>query len=134
MTDFKIYDFSDPTVIAKLNKKIEQIDNHSSDSTGKIKNIDAYVFNKLNRAIQSAEIDTAKNPTRAISKVQTFYNQKAWHQISDITQRNEIRDRIANVLITSYKKKNNLNKANEIANSIEQEKKLFEIQSSNHNQ
>jgi len=133
-TDFKIYDFSDPTVIAKLNKKIEQIDNHSSDSTGKIKNIDAYVFNKLNRAIQSAEIDTAKNPTRAISKVQTFYNQKAWHQISDITQRNEIRDRIANVLITSYKKKNNLNKANEIANSIEQEKKLFEIQSSNHNQ
>lgn len=133
-TDFKIYDFSDPTVIAKLNQKIEQIDNHSSDSTRKIKNIDAYVFNKLNRAIQSAESDTAKNPTRAISKVQTFYNQKAWHQISDITHRNEIRDRIANVLITSYKKKNNLNKANEIANSIEQEKKLFEIQSSNHNQ
>ncbi|HRS02417.1 MAG TPA: hypothetical protein P5545_07705, partial [Bacteroidota bacterium] len=78
--------------------------------------------------------DTAKNPSRAISKVESFYNQKAWHQISDDTKRNEMRDRIANVLIVSYKKKNNISKADAIANTIAQEKKLFEIKLNNNNQ
>ncbi|MEN6510231.1 MAG: LCP family protein [Chloroherpetonaceae bacterium] len=126
-TDFKVFDFSDPNVLAKLDQKIAHISNYPNDSGPKIKNIDAYVYNKLNKAVLSAESDTAKNPTRAISKVETFYNQKAWHQIEDENNRNEIRDRIANILIVSYKKKNNPSKANAISSTIEQEKKLFEM-------
>lgn len=126
-TDFKIFDFSDPTVIAKLDQKIQHLSDDLSDTTHKINNIDNYVYNKLSRAVLSAESDTAKNPTRAISKIETFYNQRAWHQISDDYQRNQIRDRIANVLVISYKKKNNINKANDIANTIAKEKELFDV-------
>ncbi len=133
-TDFKIFDFSDPATIAKLDKKIEYLSDDYSDTTHKINNIDGYVYNKLRRAVISAESDTAKNPSRAISKVEGFYEQKAWHQISDDTKRNELRDRIANVLIVSYKKKNNLSKADAIANAIAQEKKLFGIKLDNNNQ
>ena len=126
-TDFKIFDFSDPAVIAKLDQKIQHLSDDLSDTTHKINNIDNYVYNKLYRTVQSAENDTAKNPTRAISKVETFYNQRAWHQISDDYQRNQIRDRITNVLVVSYKKKNNINKANEIANTIAKENELFDV-------
>ncbi len=124
---FKIYDFSDPVVVTELINTIEHFNNKNSlnDTTGKID-----VYRHLDRITRLAAQDTAKFPKRAIAHLDVYFEQRAWLQIPDEHEREEIRSRFENILVSSYNKLKQYSKANNVKETLNQERELFKHKSS----
>jgi len=123
---FKVYDFTDETTLDNLKKKIESYNKSKIPDTNKSNNetIQNRLNNRLYNLIQSSTKDTAKNPTKVIQNLNVIFNQKAWMQVIDSNKRISYRNKIAELLIVSYKKKNSLVEVEKIKNYIELEDKL----------
>lgn len=120
---FKIYDFSDETLISSLTNKIERFNqSYISDSNHRIPNPMRTIQNKLNLAAK----DTAKNPKRTINTLNTLFKQRAWLQINDLLIRDSIRNEFGILLSTAYIKTKQLDKAQNVWYIINIEKELFE--------
>lgn len=124
--NYKIYNFSDETVIASLTKKIENFNRHREDDTSFSNNKQINVESKLNKIINQAAQDSLKRPKQVINKLEVYFEQKAWHQIDNREARNRVRDQIAKLLEDAYIKTKNTLKANRIREAVEAEKLLFE--------
>ena len=123
---FKVYDFTDKQVLAQLQSRIEGF-NQSRTAQG----VDAPqpkrdVEGMLNNLVARAAKDTLKNPAGAIRTLNTYFVQRAWCQVEDKAARERIRNSFEAILARSYEKKKQYDKANEVRNVIEGEKKLFE--------
>lgn len=121
---FRVYDFTNMEVIADLTSKIENRNykngiNNFSDS------LDEVVERKLQNAILKSRQDSAKYPDRVIRNLKTYFDQKAWLQISNIKKRSQVRDEIANLLFYAYGRKKDFKTAEYIKTTIEEEKRLF---------
>lgn len=119
---FKQYDLNNKETIAQLKRKIESFNARPGGDKSKVRN----VSNILWTAIKSAEKDTVKNPRRVISKLETYFKQKAWMQVSDINDRNSIRDNLARVLSTAYYKRSDKANAERVIRAARAEKEMFE--------
>jgi len=120
---YKIYDFTNQDVVNSLIKKIEHFNQiHNEKDTIKIN-----VFAQLESVVSSAERDTLKRPKAVISKLLTYYEQKAWLQIEDENRRELIRRRIENCLVSAYTKLSQPSKASEVKNSMALEREFFKI-------
>ncbi|MCX7735609.1 MAG: LCP family protein [Candidatus Kapabacteria bacterium] len=124
--NYKIYNFSDETVIASLTKKIENFNRHREDDTSFSNNHQINVERRLNKIISEAAKDSLKRPKQVINKLEVYFEQKAWHQIDNRETRNRVRDQIAKLLEDAYIKTKNILKANRIREAVEAEKLLFE--------
>lgn len=124
---FKVYDFTNQETVDNLKQKIEHFNiyNKHIDSTTKT-NVQTTVSNSLYNLIQNNTKDTLKNPTKVINNLSAIFEQKSWLQINDSTKRNDYRNKIAELLIVSYTKKNKLDKVKQIKEYIELEDKLYE--------
>lgn len=118
---FKVYSLLSDEVLEKLKTKIELF-NKEHNATDTIK-ID--VYKKLNTAISLIEADTIRAPKKVISALKTYYEQRAWLQIVDETQRDEIRNRIEACLTSAYLTLNKISKAKEVKEYFEIERKFF---------
>jgi len=123
---FKVYDFTDETTLDNLKKKIESYNKSKIPDTNKSNNetIQNRLNNRLYNLIQSSTKDTAKNPTKVIQNLNVIFNQKAWMQVIDSNKRISYRNKIAELLIVSHKKKNSLVEVEKIKKYIELEDKL----------
>jgi anionic cell wall polymer biosynthesis LytR-Cps2A-Psr (LCP) family protein len=121
---YKIYDFSDSKTMSALRNRIEGINESSTFSQSSSSYTVAGRLNyKINRAIQ----DSASNPQKVINDLKTLFNQRAWLQVDNQVQRDRIRDEFGILLYEAYKKKKQMDKAEEIRRAIEAEKKLFSV-------
>ncbi|MFP4527765.1 MAG: hypothetical protein ACLFQX_04380 [Candidatus Kapaibacterium sp.] len=121
---FKVYDFSNPEVVASLSNKIEGFnkkDTSHNFSSGR-ENPAAGI---LYRRIAEAERDTAR-PLQVINRLSTLFDQKAWLQVQDHDKRRDIRNKLSNLLINAYIRKGWANRADEIRTKIELENQLFD--------
>ncbi len=117
---FKKYDFTDKQILEALKYQVEYYSkNHANNS----KSID--VANKLNSLIQSAIEDSAKHPALVISRLKTYFDQRAWLQIADKQERSRLREEFATLLSNAYKRKNRNGRAEQILAAMEAEKKLL---------
>lgn len=123
---FKVYDFTDESTLDNLKKKIESYNKTKISDTNKSNNetIQNRLNNRLYNLIQNSTKDTAKNPTKVIQNLNVIFNQRAWMQVIDSNKRINFRNKIAELLIVSYQKKNNLSEAEKIKKYIELEDKL----------
>lgn len=83
------------------------------------------VLNRINPIIKSAVADTAKNPSRAIAKLNKIFKQKVWLQITDTATRSNIRNKIYYIIIDSYNKLKNKQQATIYKNMLNAEMKIF---------
>ncbi|MEM4261070.1 MAG: hypothetical protein QXG00_07550 [Candidatus Woesearchaeota archaeon] len=121
---YKIYDLSDQKVINGLVKKIENFNQHRGD-TAKSPNIN--VSARLWNAIHSAIRDSAKNPQKVITSLSKYYEQRAWQQVNNDSDRNTIREQFLILLYNAYNKKKLPDKAMRVKENLEKEKELFEL-------
>lgn len=122
--NFKIYDFSDPeTMTAIISKLNAYSDKHKDKSSSERQDLRAEGI--LNKAIERAILDTAKNPTRVIHTLKTYFDQRAWFQVQNQHERNRIRTEICTMLSNAYFKKNDIRMYENVKKVIELEKKLF---------
>jgi len=120
---YKVYDFTNQDVISSLIKKIEHFNRkHNERDSVKID-----TFSLLERVVSSAEKDTLKRPKAVISKLRTYYEQKAWLQIEDENNREMIRTRIENCLVSAYYKLSKPTLANQVKQAMALERELFKI-------
>lgn len=123
---YKVFDFTDKNVIAQLKNKIERYNISKSDSNDvRNVNISNNVHSLLSRSINSAVADSAKRPAQVISKLKTYFNQRAWLQISDSANRSKVREQFGILLYDAYLKKGKTGDAKNIRDVIEAEKLLF---------
>lgn len=119
---FKQYDLNNKETIAQLKNKIESFNSRPGGDKSKTRN----VSNILWTAIKSVEKDTSNNPKRVINKLEVYFKQKAWMQVSDINDRNSIRDNLARVLSTAYYKRSDKANAERVIRAARAEREMFE--------
>ena len=96
------------------------------DTNSSFKKTNVNASTRLWSALKNAAKDTLKNPARAITTLQTYFDQRAWHQVKNTDERYQIREHFGKILSTAYYKKKNIQKAEQVNYIIEQEKKLFD--------
>ena len=115
---FKVYDFNKENVNqidAMISQKITRLGLDSVPITAET------YERRLNRIIEGAAADSAKAPQRVISKLRRPYEQRAWLQVPDRTQRKRHRDRLTGLLISAYQRTKNPTAAERIQRYVELE-------------
>lgn len=123
MIKYKIYDFTDQKVINGLVKKIENFNQHRGDTIKSTTNVSARLWNAIHSAIR----DSARNPQRVITTLSKYYEQRAWQQVNNDSDRNTIREQFLILLFDAYNKKKQPDKAMRVKTNLENEKQLFEL-------
>lgn len=118
---FKVYNFLSDEVVEKLKTKIELFNKEHNEAD----TVQIDVYKKLKTLISLIEPDTTRAPKKVISSLKTYYEQRAWLQIEDETQRDEIRNRFESCLTSAYLKLNQINKAKEVKEFFEIEREFF---------
>jgi anionic cell wall polymer biosynthesis LytR-Cps2A-Psr (LCP) family protein len=124
---FHDFDYTDERTFDSLKTAVARYyDKHGDgDTNSKPFSVEGRVLGRLNNAIRLAEADTAKRPQLVVNKLNIYYIQRAWLQIQDRAKREELRDKIADMLIRSYAKLQDTKRVREIKYTIESEKALF---------
>lgn len=124
---FKVYDFTNPETFSRLKDKIEHFNKWNKDGNG----LDAgseqrKIVNRLTQLILQAKKDTLSRPSQVVRSLSRLFEQRAWMQVSDPITRENIRDDFADLLIAAYTRQKKYTQAQEVRNTLELEKKLFE--------
>jgi len=120
---FRVYDFTNQEVVSNLKSKIEHF-NTNEEKLDTVK-IVVNVATRLRKAINKASADSAKNPRAVISKLDVYYNQRAWLQVENKEERNQLRDQIEILLYNAYIKRKQPDKANKVRETITNERNIF---------
>lgn len=125
-TKYKVFDFSNPDIIADLKSKLKLEDIAKQDTTGfSPKNFQAYLTGKLDKLIYDSAKDTLKNPRLAINKLKPYYEQKIWLQINNDEESLEYSRKVSEIMWNSYLKIKDTINARRIQNSFLAEQELF---------
>jgi hypothetical protein len=108
-----------------LTKKIEKFNKPRFEDEIEPPQPKINVANRLNKVIQEAISDSAKRPAAVISKLNPYFQQRAWMQISNKNDRIRIRDEFQTLLVNAYRKRNKNEDADKVIAIIEAEKNLF---------
>ncbi len=124
---FKVYDFTNPETFSRLKDKIEHFNKWNKDGNG----LDAgseqrKIVNRLTQLILQAKKDTLSRPSQVVRSLSRLFEQRAWMQVSDPITRENIRDDFSDLLIAAYTRQKKYTQAQEVRNTLELEKKLFE--------
>lgn len=126
---YKIYELTDPNVIASLSRKIDSFNKDHHKDTLKSLNLNNYVSKKLLSDIENAKKSNFKG--NSISRLNIYFDQKAWMQIEDKYKRDSVRDLLCNTLIEYHSKKKNTSKINSINQYLELERSASKIHHTN---
>ena len=121
---YKVYDFND-TTISQLTKKIENFNKPRFEKETESPQPKVNVVNRLNNVIHGAIADSAKRPAAVISKLNPYFQQRAWMQVNNKNERIRIRNEFQTLLVNAYIKRNKPEEAEKVNAVIEAEKKLF---------
>ncbi|MBK7987128.1 MAG: LCP family protein [Ignavibacteria bacterium] len=124
---FKVYDFTNPETFSRLKDKIEHFNKWNKDGNG----LDAgseqrKIVNRLTQLILQAKKDTLSRPSQVVRSLSRLFEQRAWMQVSAPITRENIRDDFSDLLIAAYTRQKKYTQAQEVRNTLELEKKLFE--------
>jgi anionic cell wall polymer biosynthesis LytR-Cps2A-Psr (LCP) family protein len=136
--DFHNFDYTDERTFDSLKTAVARYySKHKEDDSTKDFSVENRVLGRLTNAIQTATADTAKRPQLVVNKLNIYYIQRAWLQIQNKQKREEMRDKISNMLIRAYTKLSDTKRVREIKYTIESEKALFGnkdmLNNNNHN-
>ncbi|MBL7998082.1 MAG: LCP family protein [Candidatus Kapabacteria bacterium] len=116
------YDFTDKSVLQKMNERIDQRLRWDGVEVGKLKAGD--YEQRLGELIAKAE--QQKHPKNAISLLQRAYTQRAWMQITNTSLRADYAKRICLLLITCYTKIDKKDEALKVLSFYEEQKDVLD--------
>jgi len=117
---FKIYDFTYENVVNGLLNKVERF-NHNDSAVAGV-NPSKVLWNAINRAVSDSTNKRYKNVSNAL---RPYFDQRAWMQVLDTSERNAIRQRLSVLLIDAYKKSKNDKEAQRVLKLYEAERELY---------
>lgn len=122
---FKVYNFSDSASIKKLKNKIERFNAFMAkkDTSYAKKTIDP--AGRLTRVLNNLAADTAEKPKKVLEQLYPYFEQHAWLQVRNESEREEIRGRIGALMIHSFYKIGKPDNARWVQYVIETEKAMF---------
>lgn len=121
------YDFSQSDAVDSLYKYLAT----KSMRLARDKNINdnTSTTSKVKRALDSLLSDSEKHvtsdPSRSIRNLRIPFEQRAWFQIADLTERSALRKKICNLLIQAYKEKQDNMHASEVQTVLDMEERVF---------
>lgn len=116
--NYKVYDFSNKEVVAKLENQVEYYHNNiDTDTTCKSVNPSILLW----KVIADARKDSAKSPGAVIQKLKNYFEQRAWLQVKDKNERNLICKQLEALLINSYERKKQPAQAQRVRDIIQTE-------------
>lgn len=119
---FKVYNFSDESVIESLKTKIEKFnEKYIKDTT----HIPPDIYTMLRYRLDLAAQDSALHPQKVIHQLKIMFNQHAWLQIVEPDLRDSIRTEFGILLSSAYLKRNRPEKARQVWAIINAEKALL---------
>lgn len=119
---FKVYDFTQEDVFQNLKNKIENFNKSYVPDSAKYRSNPAQI---LRNVLAKAYPDTAKKPQNVIKTLQIYFEQHAWLQVPEISERTRIRNEFALLLSNAYMKKKQAEKARQVLESVRLEEELF---------
>lgn len=120
--NYKIYDLLNPEIISLLSKRISDYHlKNNIDTLINSENISKLVYNKINNYINSYEKN--KSNGSYLRRLEIIFEQKGWLQIEDLEKREELKNKICNLLLDYYTLKKQTNKINKINQYLEIENK-----------
>ena len=128
---FKVYNFSDSASIKKLKNKIERFNAFMAkkDTSYAKKTIDP--AGRLTRVLNNLVADTAEKPKKVLDQLYPYFEQHAWLQVRNESERDEIRSRIGTLMMHSFYKIGKPDNARWVQYVIDTEKAMFAEESKN---
>ena len=122
---FKVYNFSDSASVKKLKNKIERFNAFMAkkDTSHAKKNIDP--AGRLTRVLKSLAADTAEKPKKVLEQLYPYFEQHAWLQVRNESERDSIRNRIGALMMHSFYKIGKPDNARWVQYVIDTEKAMF---------
>lgn len=119
---YKIYDFSNQVALDDLVEAIESR-NGSVDSIS----VSEKVASLLTELLDKSVADTAKKRySVVVGRLDRYFDQRAWLQIDDKTQRKNIRDRLAETLSYCFEKIGKKQSADNVRKIVELDDQMFD--------
>lgn len=122
---FKVYNFSDSASVKKLKNKIERFNAFMAkkDTSHAKKNIDP--AGRLTRVLNNLAADTAEKPKKVLEQLYPYFEQHAWLQVRNESERDSIRNRIGALMMHSFNKIGKPDNARWVQYVIDTEKAMF---------
>ena len=122
---FKVYNFSDSASIKLLKNKIERFNAFMAkkDTSYAKKSIDP--AGRLTRVLNNLAADTAEKPKKVLEQLYPYFEQHAWLQVRNESERDAIRSRIGAYMILSFNKIGKPDNARWVQYVIDTEKAMF---------
>jgi anionic cell wall polymer biosynthesis LytR-Cps2A-Psr (LCP) family protein len=122
---FKVYNFSDSASVKKLKNKIERFNAFMAkkDTSYAKKTIDP--AGRLTRVLNNLAADTAEKPKKVLEQLYPYFEQHAWLQVRNESERDSIRNRIGALMIHSFYKIGKPDNARWVQYVIDTEKAMF---------
>ncbi len=128
---FKVYNFSDSASIKKLKNKIERFNAFMAkkDTSYAKKTIDP--AGKLTRILNTLSADTAEKPKKVLELLYPYFEQHAWLQVRNQSERDSIRNRMGSLMMHSFYKIGKSENARWVQYVIDTEKAMFSEKTEN---
>jgi anionic cell wall polymer biosynthesis LytR-Cps2A-Psr (LCP) family protein len=122
---FKVYNFSDSASVKKLKNKIERFNAFMAkkDTSYAKKTIDP--AGRLTRVLNNLAADTAEKPKKVLEQLYPYFEQHAWLQVRNESERDSIRNRIGALMMHSFYKIGKPDNARWVQYVIDTEKAMF---------
>jgi len=122
---FKVYNFSDSASVKKLKNKIERFNAFMAkkDTSYAKKSIDP--AGRLTRVLNNLAADTAEKPKKVLEQLYPYFEQHAWLQVRNESERDSIRNRIGALMMHSFYKIGKPDNARWVQYVIDTEKSMF---------
>lgn len=122
---FKVYNFSDSASVKKLKNKIERFNAFMAkkDTSYAKKSIDP--AGRLTRVLNNLAADTAEKPKKVLEQLYPYFEQHAWLQVRNESERDSIRNRIGALMMHSFYKIGKPDNARWVQYVIDTEKAMF---------
>lgn len=117
---YKVYDFTNEGVVSGLLNKVERFNHNDSAVAGA--NPSKILWNAINRAVADS---TAKRFKNVSNTLRPYFDQRAWMQVLDTSERNAIRKRLSLLLIDAYIKSKNDKEAQKVLKLYEAELEFY---------
>lgn len=123
---FKVFDFTDQDQMKQLQDKAQfYFETRERPEDGDNKNIQDFVYRRLVNVLAKAAADTAKKPMNSYNTLKVFYEQRAWLQIRDPKQKDQVREEFKTILSRSLIRAKKEKQAKEIIDAFELEKEFL---------
>lgn len=123
---FKVFDFTDQDQMKQLQDKAQfYFETRERPEDGDNKNIQDFVYKRLINVLAKAAADTAKKPMNSYNTLKVYFEQRAWLQIRDAKQKDQVREEFKTILSRSLIRAKKEKQAKEILEAFELEKEFL---------